>query len=99
MKTTNLKKSVVKFVMLLILIIIFANIIEAQPDLSKVKTEVVKVKGDVIDIVNAIVAVLMVVCMIGVIYMLASKSERAKEALIGWFAALVFWGVAYLVFK
>ena len=80
MKTTNLKKSVVKFVMLLILIIIFANIIEAQPDLSKVKTEVVKVKGDVIDIVNAIVAVLMVVCMIGVIYMLASKSERAKEA-------------------
>jgi len=102
MELTKLRKSILKFVMLLMLMIMSANLVEVYatmgaPDLNQISIEVDKVKTDIIDIVNAVIAIVMFIAMIGVIYMLATKSERSKEALIGWFAALVFWGLAYLV--
>lgn len=99
MKT--IQKSFAILVMLLMLQIMSSNITEAQVmggvDLTKVETEVIKAKTQIADILNPVIGIVMFLLMIGVIYLVGTAHQKAKEAAIGWFIALVFWGLGYLL--
>lgn len=67
------------------------------PDITKIKGEVEKSGKTIIDIVAIVLGVVLALGLIWVIYAVATNHPKAKESVIAWLVAAIFYGIAWAI--